>query len=303
MKILRFLLNWNSYFNSIVVHLSSFKLTHLYIFRRSILECSKHSHHKDEFKTLTVAQKTEVPILYNVILTLHTFIHGSTRTLVIPFAVANIKYNILGTPFFEKYVKTLKVEKMSPTFNTPHESRLNTLPIPAHKESDYPFFSYIYTIKVKYKIYFKPNASQVIHFPIQPTLPLTFQTSDNEVISPSTPHTFLNTRFTSTFSFLQMYKNIKTEPTSCSVIMQNITHHSATLTPGYIGYIEFPTTNIKPSHYKVNDINSLINTVLHSYHPDLSEPKPPLRRSSLRKPNVEIHNLQPSQISTRPLPQ
>ena len=64
------------------------------------LKCSKHSPHKDEINTLTVANKTEVPYLYNVILTLHTSIHGSTRTLVILFAVANIKYIILGTLFF-----------------------------------------------------------------------------------------------------------------------------------------------------------------------------------------------------------
>ena len=49
-------------------------------------------------------------------------------------------------------------------------------------------------------------------------------------------------------------------------------------------------------------MNSLIHTVFHSYYPNLSEPKPPLRRSSLRKHNVEIHNLQPSQILNRPLP-
>ena len=53
------------------------------------MKCSKTSPHTDEFKTLTEANKTEVPILHNVILTLHTSIHGSTRTLVIPFAVTN----------------------------------------------------------------------------------------------------------------------------------------------------------------------------------------------------------------------
>ena len=88
----------------------------------------------------------------------------------------------------------------------------------------------------------------------------------------------------------------------CSVIIQNITHHSATLTPGYIGYIEVPATNIQPSRYKVNDVNSLIHSVFHSYYPDLSEPKPPRRRSSLRNPQIEINNLQPSQILKRPLP-
>ena len=101
----------------------------------------------------------------------------------------------------------------------PHEHRVNTLPFTAHKEKDLPI-SYIYTINVKNKIYFKPNASQVIHFPIQPTLPLLFQTPDNEVIFPSTPHPFSNTRFNSTFSFLQVYQKIKSEPNSCSVIIE-----------------------------------------------------------------------------------
>ena len=78
------------------------------------LKCSQFSPHQDEFKTLTVAKKTEVPMLYNVILTLHTSIHGSTRTLINPFAVANIKYNILGTPFFEKYITTLNIENLHP---------------------------------------------------------------------------------------------------------------------------------------------------------------------------------------------
>ena len=266
------------------------------------LKCSKHSPHQNEYKTLTVANKSEVPLLHNLILTLHTSLHGNTRTLVIPFAVANIKYNVLGTPFFEKHVKTLNIESMSLTFNTPHESRINTLPFTAHKEKDYPYFSYIYTNIVKSKLCFKRNASQIIYFPIQPTLPLTFKTSDNEVIFPSTPHPFFNTRFNSTFNFLKVYQNINAEPSSCSVIIQNITHHSAILAPGYIGYIEVPATNIQTTHYKVNDVNSLIHTIFHSYYPDLSEPKPLRRRSSLRNAQIEINNLQPSQILTRPLP-
>ena len=114
------------------------------ILAERFLKCSTHPPHQNEYKTLTVANKSEVPILHNLILTLHTSLNGNTRTLVIPFAVANIKYNILGTPFFEKYVKTLNIENMSLTFNTPHESRINTLPFTAHKEKDYPYFSYIY---------------------------------------------------------------------------------------------------------------------------------------------------------------
>ena len=87
---------------------------------------------------------------------------------------------------------------MSPTFNTPLESHVNTLPFTAHEEKVYLLFSYICTIKVKIKIYFKPNASQVVHFKIQPTLPLTFKTSENELVFPqliipiSTPASTLN---------------------------------------------------------------------------------------------------------------
>ena len=90
-------------------------------------------------------KKTDVPILIFVILTIHTSIHGSTRTLVIPFAVANIKYKILGNHFFEKYVKTLNIEHMSLTFNTPRESHVNTLPFTAHKgkNTDRYFLTFI----------------------------------------------------------------------------------------------------------------------------------------------------------------
>ena len=80
------------------------------------LKCSKFTPQNNDFITLTVA---EVPILFIMILALHSFIHGSTPTLVIPFAVANIKYNILRTTFFENYVKTLKIRIISLSFNTP----------------------------------------------------------------------------------------------------------------------------------------------------------------------------------------
>ena len=208
-------------------------------------------------KPLPNFKKVEV-LFFKVILALHTSIHGSTRTLVIPFAVANIKYNLLGTPFSEKNVK-LYTERMSLTFNTPHDSRVNTLPFTDHKEKDYLYFSCLYIIIVKQKIYFKPTASRIIHFPFQPTLPLPFHTSKIKIIFPSTPHPYFITRFNSSFKFLQLYQNLKSEPNSCSVIIQNTTHHSAILSPGYIGYIEVPATNITPPHYKFN-VYELPNT-------------------------------------------
>ena len=100
-------------------------------------------------------------------------------------------------------------------------------------------------------------------------------------------------------NFLQVYQIIKPEPISCSVLIQKITHHSANLLPGYLGYIEVPATNVKPLHYKNKDVNSLNHTIIHSYYSDISEPQPPARRSSLLKTIIEINKLQPSEFLNR----
>ena len=59
-------------------------------------------------------------------------------------------------------------------------------------------------------------------------------------------------------------------------------------------YNEVPATNIKPPHYKVNNVNSLIHTMFHTYYPDLSELKPPVGRSYLKRSGIEINNSKPS---------
>ena len=57
-------------------------------------------------QTLTVANQADVLILEYVIITLKTTIEDDSRQFVIPFAVADIKYNILGTPFLKNIYKT-----------------------------------------------------------------------------------------------------------------------------------------------------------------------------------------------------
>ena len=57
-------------------------------------------------KTLTVANQTEGPILHYVPVTLNTTIEDDSRQFTIHLAVADIKYNILGTPFFEEHKHT-----------------------------------------------------------------------------------------------------------------------------------------------------------------------------------------------------
>ena len=64
-----------------------------------------------------------------------------------------------------------------------------------------------------------------------------------------------------------MIVNDKTKD-SCSTVIQNFTSHPATLPRGIIGYIEIPIAQTTPPHYRVHDVNSLIHSVLHAYHPD-----------------------------------
>ena len=47
------------------------------------------------------------------------------------------------------------------------------------------------------------------------------------------------------------------------------------LPKGNVGYIEIPVTFEKPPHYQVNDVNTLIHSIIHTYHPDITEPQNP----------------------------
>ena len=69
-------------------------------------------------KILTVANQTEVPILHYVTVTLNTTIEDDSRQFTIPFAVADIKYKILGTPFFEEYIQNLTYKTLQYNLNT-----------------------------------------------------------------------------------------------------------------------------------------------------------------------------------------
>ena len=148
--------------------ISALNLPTYTILAEKILHCSSEIHPSPS-KTTTVANKAQVPILFNNNLTCHTSINTDSHTFNIPFAVANVKYNILGTPFFEQYVKSLDFENMALLFKDTPNSRFHSIPFAAHKEKDYPFYSYIYTINVSINLIFQPNSSKAI-FLLNPQL-------------------------------------------------------------------------------------------------------------------------------------
>ena len=67
-------------------------------------------------KTLTVANQTEVPILHYANILLNTTIDENSRYFSVPFAVADIKYNILGTPFFEDNIQNINIQDFTLEF-------------------------------------------------------------------------------------------------------------------------------------------------------------------------------------------
>ena len=198
-------------------------------------------------------------------------VNHQNRSFNIEFAVANVKYKILGAPFFKENIQNIDFQQNIMTDKEQHPK----LPTKAHfstfTEKDYPYISYIYTIKCKEPIHFKPRSGKTIHFPIKNYLNLHFELEDQTKFNPSIPYTYFLQKFKDIFHFLDMIIN-NTIKDSCSTVIQNFTSHPATLPRGNIGYIEIPTIQTTPPHYRVQDVNSLIHSVMHTYHPDTTIP-------------------------------
>ena len=137
---------------------------------------------------------------------------------------------------------------------------------------DYPYFSKIYRINSKTQIRLKPKSSKIVHFPIKNYHNLHFTTTPQNHFLPSVPHTYFATKFRTNFNFIEVFTDNK--PDICATFIQNTSKHVATLPTGHIGYIEVPSTNEKPKFFQVNDINTLIHDVTHTYHPEKTEPVP-----------------------------
>ena len=222
-------------------------------------------------KTLTVANQTEVPIIQYLSMTCFTEVNHQNRSFNIDFAVANIKYNILGTPFFKRLIQNIDFQQNIMTHKEQHSKLLTKTHFSTFTEKDYPDVSYIYTIKSKEPIHLKPRSGKTIHFPIKNYMNLHFELEDNTKFYPSTSYTYFLQKFQDVFHFLDMIVNHKNKD-SCATVIQNFTSHPATLPLGIIGYIEIPITQTTPPYNRIHDVNSLIHSVIHAYHPDTTIP-------------------------------
>ena len=221
---------------------------------------------------LTVANQTEVSIKHYANIILNTTIDDNSLYFSVPFAVADIKYNILGTPFFEDNIQNINIQNFTLEFKYQSKIHPNHAKFTTFLSKDYPYFSYIYRINSKNQIRLKPKSSKIAHFPIKNYYNLHFTTTPQNHFFPTKPHTYFATKFRTIFNFIEVYTDNK--PDNCATIIQNTSKHVATLPTGHIGYIEVPITNEKPKFYQVTDINILLHNVTHTYHPDITEPVP-----------------------------
>ena len=110
-------------------------------------------------KTLTVANQTEVPIQHYANIILNTTIDENSRYFSVPFAVADIKYNILGTPFFEDNIQNINIQDFTLEFKYQSKTHPNYATFTTLLSKDYPYFSYIKKIISKTQIRLKPKSS------------------------------------------------------------------------------------------------------------------------------------------------
>ena len=223
-------------------------------------------------KTLTVANQTEVQLLHYANIILNTPIDENSCYFSVPFAVADIKYNILGTPFFEDNIQNIHIQDFTLEFKYQSQIHPNYTKFTTLLSKDYPYYSYIYRINSKTQIRLNPKSSKIAHFPMKNYHNLHFTTTPQNHFFPSIPHTYFATKFCTNFNFIEVFTDNK--PDICATIIQNTSRHVATLPTGHIGYIEVPISNEKPKFFQVNELNTLIHNVTHTYHPEITEPVP-----------------------------
>ena len=92
-------------------------------------------------KTLTVANQTEVLIIQYISMTCFTEVNNQNRSFYIEFAVANIKYIILGAPFSRKNIQNIDFQQKIMIYKEQHPKLPTKTHFSTFTEKDYPYIS------------------------------------------------------------------------------------------------------------------------------------------------------------------
>ena len=137
-------------------------------------------------------------------------------------------------------------------------------------EKNFPFFSFLYqTIPTKL-IQIKLITLQTLHFSLKKAKASLLKTENQEPLFAEMPQTLFLWKLIQYFSFM---KNLtENSEKSWSARIKKITMHTATFPNGLKGYIEICIFTLKPFRYRNNDSNTMIHSVVHTYHSEVSEP-------------------------------
>ena len=142
-------------------------------------------------------------------MTCFTEVNHQNRYFNIEFAVANIKYKFLGAPFFKEKIQNIDFQQNIMTYKEQHPKFPTKTHFSTFTEKEYPYISYIYTIKCKKPIHFKPRSGKTIPFPIKNYLNIHFELKDNTKFYPTILYTYFLKKFKEIFYFLEMIINEK----------------------------------------------------------------------------------------------
>ena len=162
-----------------------------------------------------------------------------------PFAVSDIKYKILGTPFFGKSIQK-KHQDFTMNFNHSFNDQRAFDSCSKLIEKIFLFFSFFLRNRFKKVNLIKTNTVQPLHFPLKITKILLPKIEDHEPQFDK----MLQTQFVSKFKRYFLYGKIIEELWRLvdSFPWKN-TMHIATLATGIMGYIKIHITTVKPSGY------------------------------------------------------
>ena len=93
---------------------------------------------------MTVANQTEVTILHYITVTLNTKIEDDSGQFTIPLAKADLKYNILGTPF-EEYTRNINIQDFTLQFTYQSTVYPNCTNLP----HTYPEFTHTFCVFIE----------------------------------------------------------------------------------------------------------------------------------------------------------
>ena len=94
-------------------------------------------------------------------MTCFTEVNHQNQSFYIEFAVAIIKYNILEASFFKKHIQKIEFQQKIMTYKKQHPKLPTKTNFLTFTEKDYPYISYIYTIKCKEPIHFKQGQERL----------------------------------------------------------------------------------------------------------------------------------------------